>query len=149
MPKKRNRRSNSANRKSSAVKPGILVLLIFAMGLLMIWKSNEVKDNYSKTKKLEKAKSDLIAEISEYKAELLDLKSIGRAEKFAWKNGLTQNVADRFTIEIPGELNSKYDKSRLLDMDQFADWLEDAGFKSGRIDAREINKAEPKKESKR
>ena len=140
MPKKYNRKINARAKKSSALKPGILVAMVFVLGLLMIWKSNKVKDSYLETKKLEKLKSELTAEISEYRAELLGLKSISHVGEIARKYGLTQNVAERLTIEIPGDENLKYDRKFLVDMDSFEDWLEDAVFKSGRIDAKENNK---------
>jgi hypothetical protein len=146
MRKKYNRKSKLRKRKSSALKPGFYVIIIFALGLLMIWKSNKVKDDYSKTKKLEKAKNELIAEISEYRAELMDLKSISHVGKVVRKYGLTQNVAERLTIEIPRDKGMEYDRKLLVDMDSFADWLEEAVLRSGKVNAGEqkekVNKPE-------
>ena len=119
------------------MKPGIFVILVFALGLLMIWKSNKVKDYYSTTKKLEKFKGELISEISECKAELMDLKSITRVGEVVKKYGLTQNVSERLKIEIPAIEYNDYDRKLFVNMDMFAEWLEEAVFRSGKINARE------------
>jgi hypothetical protein len=103
----------------------------------MIWKSNKVKDYYSTTKKLEKFKGELISEISEYKAELMDLKSITRVGEVVKKYGLTQNVSERLKIEIPAIEDKKHDRMSFVNMDIFAEWLEEAVFRSGKINARE------------
>jgi cell division protein FtsL len=135
MPKKYRKGSKSGKR--SILKPGIFIILVFALGLLMIWKSNKVKDYYSTTKKLEKFKGELISEISEYKAELMDLKSITRVGEVVKKYGLTQNVSERLKIEIPAIEDKKHDRMSFVNMDIFAEWLEEAVFRSGKINARE------------
>jgi len=116
-------------------KPGLIVTLIFALGLLMIWKSNKVKDYYSEIKNLEKSRDELISENSGLKAELMDLKSITRVGTIVKKYGLTQNVAERLTIKIPMVRDVKGSRKFFVDTDIFADWLEEAVFKSGRINA--------------
>ena len=135
MPKKYKKKSQPGKRP--VLKPGILIILIFTLGLLMIWKSNKVKDYYSKTRDLEKSKGELISEISEYKAELMDLKSITQVGEVVKKYGLTQNVSERLKIEIPA-IEKVGDTRRLfVNVDLFADWLEEAVFRSGKINARE------------
>ena len=119
------------------LKPGILIALIFALGLLMIWKSNKVKDYYSNTRNLEKLKGELISEISEYKAELMELKSITRVGEVVKRHGLTQNVSDRLTIRIPIVKGRGDERKLFVDMDTFAEWLEEAVFRSGRINAQD------------
>jgi len=118
-------------------KPGLVATLIFALGLLMIWKSNKVKDYYSEIKNLEKSRDELKSENSGLKAELMDLKSITRVGTVVKKYGLTQNVAERLTIKIPMVKDVRGDRKFFVDMDIFADWLEEAVFRSGRINAQD------------
>ena len=95
------RKKSRKNQKKGGIrvfKPGLIVTLIFALGLLMIWKSNKVKDYYSEIKNLEKSRDELISENSGLKAELMDLKSITRVGTIVKKYGMTQNVAERLTI---------------------------------------------------
>lgn len=128
------------------MKPGIFIVMIFALGLLMIWKSNKVKDYYSRTRDLEKSKGELISEISEYKAELMDLKSITQVGEVVKKYGLTQNVSERLKIEIPA-IGKNGDTRRLfVNTDIFAEWLEEAVFRSGKINARERREKSSKSE---
>jgi len=119
------------------LKPGVFIISIFALGLLIIWKSNKVKDYYSKTKNLEKSKGELISEISEYRAELMDLKSITQVGEVVKKYGLTQDVSERLKIEIPATEDNKNDRKLFVNMDMFAEWLEEAVFRSGRINAQD------------
>lgn len=118
-------------------KPGLFVTFIFALGLLMIWKSNKVKDYYSEIKNLEKSRDELISENSGLKAELMDMKSITRVGTIVKKYGLTQNVAERLTIKIPMVKDVRGNRKFFVDMDIFADWLEEAVFRSGRINAQD------------
>lgn len=135
MPKKY--RSKSKSGKTPVLKPGVLIILIFSLGLLMIWKSNKVKDYYSKTRDLEKFKSELISEISGYRAELMDLKSITRVGEAARRYGLTQNVSGRLKIEIPAFERDEGTRKLFVNADAFAEWLEDAVFRSGKINAQD------------
>jgi cell division protein FtsL len=138
MPKKYKRKSKPG--KALILKPGIFIVSIFALGLLMIWKSNKVKDYYSKTKDLEKYKGELISEISEYRAELMDLKSITQVGEVIKKYGLTQNVSERLKIEIPATEDNAPDRKLFVNMDIFAEWLEEAVFRSGKINAQDRDK---------
>jgi hypothetical protein len=138
MPKKYRKKSKSG--KSPVARPGIIIVLIFVLGLMMIWKSNRVKDYYSQTRDLENLKSELISEISGYRAEVMELKSISRIGEAAAKHGLTQNVSGRLKIKIPVHKRNENHKELFVDMDEFADWLEDAVFRSGKINARERNR---------
>jgi cell division protein FtsL len=135
MPKKYRR--NFSRGKRPVLKPGIIITLIFALGLLLIWKSYKVKDYYAKTKDMEKLKSELTSEIDELKANLMDLKSISRVGEEVKRYGLTQNVSGRLNIEIPMVKDSARNRKAFVDMDQVADWLEEAVFKSGQINAKE------------
>lgn len=135
MPKKY--KSKSRKERTLGLKPGLIITLIFALGLLMIWKSNKVKDYYSEIKNLEKARNELISENSEYRAELMDLKSISRVGAIVKRFGLTPDVSERLTIKIPMSRDVKGSKKFFVDMDRFADWLEDAVFRSGQINAKD------------
>ncbi|UCC80332.1 MAG: hypothetical protein JSW64_02940 [Candidatus Zixiibacteriota bacterium] len=135
MPKKYRNRSKSG--KMPVLKPGILIILVFSLGLLMIWKSNKVKDYYSETRDLEKLKGELISEISGYRAELMDLKSITRVGEAAKRYGLTQNVSERLKIEIPAFEKDEDNRRLFVNADAFAEWLEDAVFRSGKINAQD------------
>jgi hypothetical protein len=79
MPKRYKRKLRKGG--TPGLKPGLIITLIFALGLLMIWKSNRVKDYYSEIKNLEKTRDKLISENSEFNAELMDLKSITRGKQ--------------------------------------------------------------------
>jgi hypothetical protein len=135
--RKKYKRKTKKNRGMPGLKPGAIVTLIFALSLLMIWKSNMVKDYYSNIKSLEKSRDEIIAENSELKAELMDLKSITRVGNIVKRYGLTQNVSERLTIKIPMTGDAKDSRKLFVDMDMFADWLEEAVFRSGQINARE------------
>ena len=135
MPKKSRKKTETG--KKPVLKPGLLIISVFALGLLMIWKSNKVKDYYSKTRDLEKAKGELVSEISEYKAELMDLKSITQVGEVVKKYGLTQNVSERLKIEIPANERNGDTRRLFVNVDLFAEWLEEAVFRSGKINARE------------
>jgi cell division protein FtsL len=130
-------RKKQKNGGIRVIKPGLVVTFIFVMGLLMIWKSNKVKDYYSEIKNLEKSRDELKSENSGLKAELMDLKSITRVGTVVKKYGLTQNVAERLTIKIPMVKDVRGDRKFFVDMDIFADWLEEAVFRSGRINAQD------------
>lgn len=138
MPKNYKRRSS--RRRAQALKPGIIVTLIFTLGLLLIWKSYKVKEYYSQTRNLEKIKSDLSSEIDELKANLMELKSISRVEKQVRRYGLTQSVSGRLNIKVPMTGDSTQSLKSFVTMDKVADWLEEAVFKSGQINAKEENK---------
>jgi len=134
--RKKSRKKQKKGR-FGVIKPGLVVTLIFALGLLMIWKSNKVKDYYSEIKNLEKSRDELKSENSGLKAELMDLKSITRVGTIVKKYGLTQNVAERLTIKIPMVKDVRGDRKFFVDMDIFADWLEEAVFRSGKINAQD------------
>jgi hypothetical protein len=135
MPKRYKRKLRKGG--TPGLKPGLIITLIFALGLLMIWKSNRVKDYYSEIKNLEKTRDKLISENSEFNAELMDLKSITRVGAIVKKYGLTQNVSQRLTIKIPMVKGVKGSRKFFVDMDMFADWLEEAVFRSGKINAQD------------
>ena len=138
MPKKYRRKSSRG--KKSVLKPGLIVTFLFALGLLMIWKSYMVKDYYSKTRALEKQKGELISEMDELKARLMDLKSISRVGEEVKRFGLTQKVSGRMTIKFRKTDDDTQNRNSFVTMDQVADWLEDAVFKSGQVTAQEKEK---------
>lgn len=139
-------RKKTKTGRAPGLKPGLIFTLIFALGLLMIWKSNRVKDYYSDIKRLEKTRDELISENSESRAVLMDLKSITRVGAIVKKYGLTQNVSERLTIKVPKVRDVEGSRKFFVNMDIFADWLEEAVFKSGQINAQERGKKKSKSE---
>src|SRR5512140_2269152 len=77
-------------------------MVVLALALLWIWKSNEVKARYATMKKLEAERVGMIAENARLKGQLMDLKSISAVGKIVTEQfGLTQNVARRIIITDP------------------------------------------------
>lgn len=119
------------------MKPAAIILLVFSLSLLMIWKANKVKEYYGESKKLEKAKKSLISENSELRAYLMDLKSLSAVGKIVTRRGLTQKVSGRIRVLDPAPPIKFEDRRNFVDVDAVADAIEDAVFRSGRVTAEE------------
>ncbi len=119
------------------MKPAAIILLIFSLSLLMIWKANKVKEYYAESKKLEKAKKSLISENSELKTYLMDLKSLTAVGKIAARRGLTQNISGRIRVPDPAPPVKFEDRRNFVDVDAVADAIEDAVFRSSKVTAEE------------
>ena len=110
-------------------------LLILALALLWIWKSNEVKACYSTKKKLEAEKAVIIAENARLKGQLMDLKSISAIDKIVTEQfGLTQNVARRIIITDPVPIEKVDNKLNFAsNKPDLTDWLEDIVANSSKV----------------
>jgi hypothetical protein len=110
-------------------------LLVLALALLWIWKSNEVKAYYATKKKLETEKVGMIAENARLRGQLMDLKSISAIDKIVTEQfGLTQNVARRIIITDPVPTEKTDDKLNFASTKpDLTDWLEDIVANSSKV----------------
>lgn len=110
-------------------------LLILALALLWIWKSNEVKAYYSTKKALEAEEAGMIAENARLRGQLMDLKSISAIDKIVTEQfGLTQNVARRIIITDPVPTEKIDNKLNFAgNRPDFTDWLEDIVVNSSKV----------------
>jgi hypothetical protein len=113
-----------------------IVVVVMALAIAWVWKSNQVKEYYAKAKRLETDKTNMVAENTQLRAALMDLKSISHIDDIATKEfGLTQNVSERHFLPDPVSKEKIDLKLNFASEDKIPDWLEDAVVGSGRVRA--------------
>jgi hypothetical protein len=113
-----------------------VVVMVMALSIAWVWKSNQVKEYYSMMKRLETDKTNMIAENTQLRAALMDMKSITRINEIVTKDfGLTQNVSQRMFLSDPVSREKVESKLNFAVETDIPDWLENAVVGSGRVRA--------------